>query len=87
MHFKGGFSCERKSLGRPYSAVTPLVTVEEVKGLVKKINAHGKGLTEGQKQQLHPGGNGQAGEIGCKREKAIFVATAHRLNFPSSYLY
>lgn len=47
MHFKGGFSCGRKSLGRPYSAVTPLVTVEEVKGLVKKINAHGKGLTEG----------------------------------------
>jgi len=47
MHFKDGFSCERNSLGRPYNAVTPLVTVEEVKGLVKKINAHGKGMTGG----------------------------------------
>jgi len=38
---------KEKSFGRPYSAVTPLVTLEEVKGLVKKINARGKGMTEG----------------------------------------
>lgn len=31
-------------MGRPYSAVTPLVTVEEVKGLVKTINECGKGV-------------------------------------------
>lgn len=61
MHFKDGFHCERKSLGRPYSA-DPISHSGRGKGLVKKINAHGKGVTEGWKQQLHAGGNGQAGE-------------------------